>query len=265
MTSRLAFLAIAAFWLTMNGLLWRSEFGVRGGDTPVPAELVWQKILTAPDASSLSVFQNGERMGYCEFSTAVGQQMATLDDASPPPDSFGVSAGYQVHLAGNISFGDFTNRLKFDGRIYFNSHRQWRECNLKISARLASVEIHSQATNQSVRIKISNEGEMVERELTFDELQNPEAMLRTIAGNSGIPGLGLLDLPQLLPAGSFTGLRWEARRTRVKIGTEAVPVYQLETGALGYTVTVDVSTLGEILRVQLPGGIRAHIDEWSRP
>ena len=106
---------------------------------------------------------------------------------------------------------------------------------------------------------------MVERELTFDELQNPEAMLRTIAGNSGIPGLGLLDLPQLLPAGSFTGLRWEARRTRVKIGTEAVPVYQLETGALGYTVTVDVSTLGEILRVQLPGGIRAHIDEWSRP
>jgi len=27
MTPRLAFLAIAAFWLTMNGLLWHAEYG----------------------------------------------------------------------------------------------------------------------------------------------------------------------------------------------------------------------------------------------
>lgn len=85
MAARLTFLAITAFWVTMNVLLWRVEFGVRGGDTPVPALLVWHKMLTAPDSSSLSVYQRGERMGYCEISTAVGQQMAAFDEGKPPP------------------------------------------------------------------------------------------------------------------------------------------------------------------------------------
>ena len=74
MPLRLTFLAIILFWGTMNVLLWRTEYGSLGGDTPVPFALVWRKILTAPDASSLSVYQNRERMGYCEFSTSVGQR-----------------------------------------------------------------------------------------------------------------------------------------------------------------------------------------------
>ena len=85
MTARLTFLAIAAFWVTMNVLLWRAEFGARTNDTPVPFELVWKKILTAPDESSLSVYQGRTRMGYCEFSTGVGQQMAGLDEDKVPP------------------------------------------------------------------------------------------------------------------------------------------------------------------------------------
>jgi hypothetical protein len=44
-----------------------------------------------------------------------------------------------------------------------------------------------------------------------------------------------------------------------------VPVYRLETSLLGHPVTIDVSTLGEILRVELPGEISARIDEWSKP
>ena len=265
MTTRLAFLAIAAFWLTMNGLLWHAEYGSRGGDTPVPAELVWRKILTAPDASSLSVFQKGERRGYCEFSTAVGQQMAALEDDRPPPEGLVANAGYQVHLSGTVLLDDLTNRLKFDGRLLFNAERDWREVNLKIISRLATVEIRSAASNQSVHVRVSGDGEMLERDLTFAELRNPAVILRAFAGDLATPLLGMVDLPALTPAGAGQPLRWDARRTRVRLGSELVPVYELQTGALGYTLTVDVSTLGEILRVQLPGGINAHIDEWSRP
>ena len=131
MYARLTFLGIAAFWVTMNVLLWRLEFGVRGGDTSVPPQLVWRKILTAPDASSLSVYQKGDRMGYCEFSTGVGQQMAAFDEGKPPPDGFTAHAGYQLHIAGNVSLGDFTNRLKFDGRARFDRFRQWEELDRK--------------------------------------------------------------------------------------------------------------------------------------
>src|ERR1700728_11060 len=105
MGARLIFIGITVFWLTMNALLWRTEFGARGGDIPVPLQLVWRKILTAPDSSSLSVYQNKERTGYCEFTTSVGQQMAALDEDKPPPESFITHTGYQIHVAGNVAFG----------------------------------------------------------------------------------------------------------------------------------------------------------------
>jgi hypothetical protein len=266
MPARLTFLGIVAFWLTMNVLLWRAEFGARGGDTPVPVQLVWRKILTAPDASSLSVYQAGDRMGYCEFSTGVGQQMATFDEDKPPPEGIGTRGGYQIHLAGNVALGDFTNRLKFDGRVQFTPAHQWQELNLKITSRLALIEIRSLATNQLAHVKFSNDGmPVLERDFTFADLQNPGALVRALTGNFTDGWFGGFDLPELVPAAAAQNIQWDARRTRVKIGTEAVPVYRLETSLLGHAVVVDVSTLGEILHVELPGDISARIDEWSKP
>jgi len=265
MYARLTFLGIVAFWATMNVLLWRVEFGARGGDTPVPAPLVWSKILTAPDASSLSVYQRGERMGYCEISTGVGQQMATFDEGKPPAEGFAAHPGYLLHVAGNISLGDFTNRLKFDGRLRLDRLRRWEEFTLKVSFHLAVLEISSLATNQTARVKLSSEGQRLwEREVAFTDLQDPGAIVQLLAGSQTGELFGALGATELL---RDTALRieWDARRTRVKLGGETVPVYRLETSVLGHALIVDVSTLGEILRIELPGDISARIDEWSKP
>ncbi len=264
MIARLTFLGIVGFWLTMNFFLWRAEFGSHAGDIPVPFELVWRKILTAPDSSSLSVFQNHERMGYAEFSTSVGQQMAALEEDKLPPEGLVKRAGYQVHLSGNIAFGDFTNRVKFDGRVQFSSARQWQEFTIKVSSRVAAVELHSIATNQTLHLSMTGEGLNLERDFTFAELQNPGAIVRAFAGNFTDVFLGAVELPGLAAAPDASAIVWDARRTRVKIGHETVPVYRLESTAMGNTVTVDVSTLGEILRVELPGGISARIDAWTK-
>jgi hypothetical protein len=263
MMNRLTFFGLVAFWATMNVLLWRAEYGVRGGDTPVPPELVWKKILTAPDASSLSVYQGRERMGYAEFSTSVGQQMAQFDDENLPPEGLVKHAGYQVHLAGNIGLGDFTNRLRFDGRVQFITAREWSEFHLKISTHTATIELQSAATNQLLHVRISGEGAALERDLTFAELQNPTAVIRAFTGNIGDALLGAIDLPELPAAAGAQKIFWEARRTRAKIGHEYIPVYRLETSLLGRTVAVEASTLGEILRIDLPGEITAHIDDWN--
>jgi hypothetical protein len=265
MPARLTFFAIAAFWLTMNVLLWHAEFGAHSGGTPVPIELVWRKILTAPDASSLSVYQKRDRTGYCEFSTSVGQEMATVDADRPPPEGIVKRAGYQIHLAGNVSLGDFTNRIKFDGRVQFSSAREWREVNLRISTRFTMVEIHSLATNQLVHLKITSDGAALEKDLTFAQLQNPDTLLRALLGNVADSLFSMIDLPDIASASTAQKLEWRASRTRVKIGTEAVPVYRIETDFLGHPILMDVSTLGEILRVDLPGNISARIDEWSKP
>ena len=104
----------------MNVLLWRAEYGARGHGVPVPVDLVWRKILTAPDASSLTVYQGAKKTGFCEFSTSVEQAMAALDEDQLPPEGLVKQAGYQIRFDGNVSLGDFTNRLTFDGRIQFS-------------------------------------------------------------------------------------------------------------------------------------------------
>ena len=115
MITRGAFILVAAFWVAMNVLLWRAEYGSHNGGIPVPLDLVCRKILTAPDTSSLNVYQDGQKMGFCEFSTSVEQEMAELDEDNPPPEGLVARAGYQVRLNGNVAFGEFTNRVKFDG------------------------------------------------------------------------------------------------------------------------------------------------------
>src|SRR5271154_82089 len=195
MTTRLTFFLIAAFWVAMNVLLWRVEYGSRGGEISVPVDLVWRKILTAPDESSLTIFQDGQRSGFCEFSTSIEQAMATLDEDKLPPEGVVTRAGYQIRLDGNMSLGDFTNRVRFDGRIEFSSKRAWRELNLKLSSHFAMVEISSFATNQTVHLKITSEGALVERDFTFADLQNPNTLLRALAGDFDGGFLDELNLP----------------------------------------------------------------------
>jgi hypothetical protein len=51
----------------------------------------------------------------------------------------------------------------------------------------------------------------------------------------------------------------------VTIGHEQVTAYRLETSVLDHPVVIYVSSLGEILRVELPGGVTALLDEWNKP
>ena len=74
MFNRLYFPLITLFWIVMNVLLWRAEFG--GGrefGSAVSTEVVWQKILTAPDDSTLEISLNGKKIGYCRWGANAGR------------------------------------------------------------------------------------------------------------------------------------------------------------------------------------------------
>src|SRR5574342_757057 len=102
MFARAAFILIALFWLTMNVLLWRTEFGGRpGAGSSVPAELVWQKILTAPDSSSLVILLNEKRAGVCHWITGVGEQWSEIGDENVPSGLPERPAGYRLRVEGN--------------------------------------------------------------------------------------------------------------------------------------------------------------------
>jgi hypothetical protein len=263
MIARVTFFLVAAFWVAMNVWLWRVEYGPHGGEISVPVDLVWRKILTAPDVSALTIYQNGQRTGFCQFSTSVEQAMAELDEDKLPPEGLVARSGYQIHVNGNVSLGDLTNRVRFDGRLKFSSTRAWRELSLKVTARYAVVDIHSVAADQTVRFKIASDGVNFERVLSFADLQNPAALLRALGGDFG----GGLASPVVPPSPSAVagGVSWEAHRDRLIIGHEPVAAYRLETRVLDHPVVIYSSSLGEILRVELPGGVTAVLDEWNKP
>jgi hypothetical protein len=263
MVPRVTLFLVTAFWVTMNVLLWRAEYGSQGGEISVPVDLVWRKILTAPDVSALILYQDGRRAGFCQISTSVEQAMAALDENTVPPEGLVAQSGYQIHLNGNMNFGAITNRVRFDGRLQFSPARAWRELDLKVSTRDAAVDIHSAAAEQTVRFKIASDGANFERVLNFADLQNPSALLRMLGGGLADE----LDLPVIPspPAAAAGSIKWEAHRDRMMIAREPVTVYRLETRVLDHPIVLDVSSLGEILRVDLPGGVTALLDEWNKP
>jgi hypothetical protein len=263
MIPRLAFFLVAAFWVAMNALLWRAEYGSRSSGLSVPVDLVWRKILTAPDTSSLTVYRDGKKSGFCQFATSVEQALSALEEDTLPPEGMLKQAGYQIRFDGNVNIGEFTNRFAFNGRIQFRSSRDWRELHLKLSARGDAVEIHSLATNQTVRLKITGDGAVIEREFTFEELQSPDTLLHAVAGDLGGGWPGKLDWfpgPQT-PGALAVDLHWEAHYDRLMIGLEPVSAYRLETRILEHPVVIYASRLGEILRIELPGGITAVLDQ----
>ena len=249
----------------MNVLLWRAEYGSRDSGVPVPLDLVCRKILTAPDASSLSVYQAGRKIGFCEFSTSIQQEMAELDENNPPPEGLVGRAGCQFRLNGNVAAGDFTNRVKFDGRLKFSPGREWRELNLKF--------FHAFRGSRNSRAGHQPDGVRANHNRRRDRF--PRVHLRGTAKSRHIaararrrPGRRVWKQSGFVRAAGrhaiAQNIPWDASRVRLMAGREAVSAYRLETRVLGQQIVIHVSTVGEILRVELPGGVTATLDDWSK-
>ena len=260
MYSRMALALSALFWLTMNFLLWRSEFGASGrAGGAVPTELVWRKILTAPDNSSLDILHHGKKQGYCRWTTTGGRNPAIESaDDMPLQTQPRKPTGYRLNLEGNLTAGKQTNRIQFNFDLKLATNRVWQEVDFRFAVHEGSVAAHSVAAEKNVRLRTESDGQRDEQTLTFAQLQNPASLMQ--AFELPVP-LALLELPNLVtnaPKESLPGLGlvWQARNDWINIGHASVRVYRLETRVLDrYQATIFVSPVGEILRVELP-------DDW---
>ncbi|MDB6111148.1 MAG: hypothetical protein JWR69_2898 [Pedosphaera sp.] len=259
MFSRIALILIVLFWVTMNVLLWRSEFGRQNtpGST-VPVAMVWQKILTAPDNSSLEIHHHGEKIGYCRWAAILGQSPASLRTNPPAEDSPEAMqtrfSDYRIDFEGNAVLGEMANRLRFDFSVRFSTNHVWQDFRLRLNLRPSAWDISSRASEAAIHVRSEDDDGKSERIIKFADLQNPEALAREI------------ELPMLLPLSAFgwprgegasvpqsLGLKWEARNDWFTIGHTSVRAYRLQARLLDrYQVVVIVSTVGEILRVELP-------------
>jgi hypothetical protein len=264
--SRAVFILVTAFWLTMNVLLWQTEFGSRKNSASVPVELVWDKILTAADDSSLTVYQNGNLVGACHVQTEVGEEWAQVSDENMPPGRPEKTRGYRLRIDGTAILPQITNRIRFDGDLKLTRLRDWQDVHLQVAMRPLTWEIRSLAAEQSLHLKIEGGSAPVEIVLRYADLHNPAALTYKLLGSSAgdlVTEAGLATV--VGNASQMTlGVKWDAHEDSLRIGRTPVQVYRLHARLLDrYEITLIVSRAGEILRVDLPGGYRMTNDRLS--
>jgi hypothetical protein len=261
MFSRIALLLVTLFWLTMNYLLWRSEFGGRGdAGSAVPVETIWRKILTAPDNSSMEIIHQGTKLGYCRWAAGLGPDPSQKKIAGGETLPEGISrgrSGYRIDFDGNVSPREFQDHIHFNFSIKLATNQIWREFSLRINSREDSLTVLASAAEQKLRFWTGNEDARSARIISFSDLQNPQALIQEFDLPVSLELFGLQGLPisEAGKPGSFSlGAAWVARTDRITIGHASVRAYRLQMKLLDrYQVVVMVSTVGEILRVELPG------------
>ena len=259
MRYKLTFLVIVGFFLTMNVLLWRSEFATRNRFTaPIPPGVVWDKVVTSPDDSWLEIRHHGVRIGRAHW-------LANVTEEVPPDDDFGEDlppegmvhrvTGYTLDFDGWVSIDELT-RLRFNVGLRLNTNQVWQDLNVKVVVKPFSLEVNASSVREEFRVVMEDETRK-EYVYPFSQLRKPDKLLRDLGGPFLPAALGAFIVPmrdgQDLDAGSFT---WEARNDRLHLGRNDLRVYRLEATAFGrYKATLFVSPVGEVLRVELPDDI----------
>jgi hypothetical protein len=247
-------LLVTAFFVMMNVLLWRSEFRGRHFGVSVPAETVWEKILTAPDPSDLSIRYHGKKIGVCHWSPSMEHERSQIISEDLPPEGMiGEPSSYSIDATGNVLVDEAT-RVRFNFDLSLSTNQAWQQFGIRITLRPSVWELKASAVEQSLRLYIDDGQERSEKKFTFDDLRNPEKVLRELGGPLLPAALAPFGLSRVGPQSTpFLGLKWEARYDRLQIGEDWMRVYRLQASLFDrFQAVIFVSPVGEILRVELP-------------
>ena len=249
------------FFVVMNILLLRSEFGGRNElRSKIPNELVLKKILTAPDNSFLEIRHHGRKIGTCHLSPSFGESVTTgkiITEDLPPEGMVEELTSYMLDVNGSIMLEE-TSRLRFNLEAGFSTNHEWQVFGLRANLRPMSIEIRSTAAEKKVQLRMDDGVERTARSYTFQELQHPDRLFKEF-GELFLPdavrALGL-NLKGTGNAAVSLGFKWDAREDKLKVGGAFMRVYRLQTRLLDhFLVTIYVSRIGEILRIELPDEI----------
>ena len=261
MTRAISLIIITLFFVTMNVLLWRSEFGSsRQFGASLPAEGVWEKVLTAPDNSFLSIRYHGKRIGTCHWSPSIGQERSNrlLVEDAVPEGMIETPTSYSIEMNGNLSVDD--SKVRFSLDVGLATNQTWRSLQLHLSLRPTTLDIQASAAEQAVHIRMDDGQEHIAKTLQFSELRQPDKLLKELGGPllpAALTSIGLTPaLAGSARANASLGLDWKAHYDHLRVGGDSMRVIRLSARLLDrYQISFLVSPVGEILRIELPDDI----------
>lgn len=267
MRYRIFIALVVGFFITMNVLLFRSEFGSGRHGSPVPVATVWEKILNCPDSPFLEIRYRNTKVGRAHWSASIveGPAVAGEDAEEIPEGMVKTSKGYTLEFDGSFNLDEST-RLKFTSILRLDTNNAWQQLNLNLILKPESWRLIATATNETLRFISDGDEGAKEQVFTFAELRNPEKMARALGGPLLPVTLGAMGL-SLNQTGTnrvATNLRWHARQSSLVVGRNSIRAYRLEARLLERArLVLFISPVGEILRMELPGEVVLNNEQFT--
>ena len=225
-------------------------------------------MLSAPDASALTVFHHGQKIGFCQWSTSVGEELSKLHGEGEPPEGMVRRiTGYRAHLEGNFALHHIpSQRVRVDGNLNLDPNLRWNNSDIRFIFRPTVISLKTFAADQAFDLRVESGDDVFNRRIQWADLQNPQALMETLnvaevtalsrnLGQRGQPGTN---------GPSLGNLTWEAYEDAIRIGRSPVRAFRLQTTWLEkYKAIVFVSRVGEVLRIELPDEILLVHDQLS--
>lgn len=256
MWQKIYFLVALVFFLAMNILLWRSQYGQEELALPLPVETVTRRLFSAADDSNLNILHRGAKIGYCRWSP---QTLSVIPNRSGsrsavPDGMISGITGYSMSLDGTVLLKEI-DHLRFNVAVELDTNFVWRSFRLRLSLSDWRLEAASIAEENTLQINL-NHGDASQRKVySMDELRDPASLFRRLGGGflSQLWPITEMADTDTLSREIALGLDWVAYADREKLGDTTFPVYRLQTELLGdYRLRLFVLPSGELLRIALP-------------
>jgi hypothetical protein len=210
MAGRISFILITAFWIVMNALLWRAEFA-RGRETSsdVNPETVIDRLLNAPDMSSLQVLHHGAIIGTLEWKPSLIEATPPGGDGTASPEGMVQTAGYNLDADLMLNGELPTDRWRIISHLELDTNRNWVEWVIRVQQRPASWELTARQRRDHVLLRQENGKEQREKRFSLRDLSNPRAALGPYA--LLLPGPLAANLNQFNADSVRQSFQWRAR------------------------------------------------------
>lgn len=257
MALRVVLVLVTAFWVVMNVLLWRSEFGGRETLSEIPLETVLDRVLNAPDPSVLQITHHGEPLGSLRWIPSVEENRpAVAEESSAAPEGLVDATGYNLDLDLSLMLGQAgpRGRSRLLAHVDLDTNHVWRALSVRVYQRPASWEITAKAGEDFVRLKYEEGQKTWDQQFRWKDVQKLSSALGPYAAL--LPAPLASQLGQVDPARWNPRIQWSAANDWIKIGRSRVRTYRVKLKFLErYEMVAHLSRAGEILRVRLPDGI----------
>jgi len=238
---RLLSVMIVLFWAVMTGLIIRdSYFPDHSRFAEVPVSLVFDLFLEEAAAfnNSLHLYQGDQKMGHTHFA------LRKLPQGSQAPRYALVATG-AVKLPATAAAVEAGFRLR--GELSPNGH--WHAFELEVTSAEADTEaeIHWREGERLPRMQVRKAGQVIM------DTDRAMALLESPASAAWMQSM----MPASLPSLRDGGMTLRAREGRLDLAGKKRRCYVVSSSLMqGYEAQLYFTELGELARIELPGGYR---------